>query len=188
MDGLYVTSIVFGILAVLVCFFIFLHRSRDLTLMFRLLFDIFSALSITFAYLYSKEVVLFAGLGTNIVGIGADILFYFRKRYKWADHIFWLFLILSLYGLSLIFTYRSPISLLPIFGSFINTTALYLMNHKVTKWMTFCGQIFFITYYSLLLVGSDMLTLLNLLCSSVMMVSVIIGLFMIYFKKDQKTT
>lgn len=189
MDGYYITSLVFGILAVLVCLFIFSHRSRSLSLLLKFLFDLFSALNLTFAYLSTGEVILLAGLGTNIVGMARDILFFFRGRYKWANNILWLFLFLLLYGLSLIFTYRNPLSLLPVIGSLINTTALYLLNHKAMKWLTFIGQLFFITYYAILIRSSDMLTILNLLASSVMMASVIIGLFILYFvKKEDNNT
>ena len=178
-DGWYIVSLVFGVLAVLVCFLIYLTKSRILTLFFKMLFDIFSILNLTFAYISTKEVGLLAGLGTNIVGVVRDIFFMYRKKYRWADHYFWLILFCSIYALSLIFTYKTPLSVMPVVGAIINTTALYLMNQKHTKYITFVGQIIFITYYSLLIVGSELLTILNLSASVVTFISVIIGIVLI---------
>ena len=175
-DGWYITSLVFGILAVLVCLLIYATRSRFLTLFFKMFFDIFSVLNLTFAYLSTKEPALLAGLGTNMVGVSRDILFMFRGKYKWADNSFWLFLFVSLYGMSLSLTYQNPLSLMPVFASMINTTALYLLNQKHTKIVTIFGQIIFITYFAVLVSGTELLSILNLLCSVVTLVSVIIGL------------
>ena len=184
-DGWYIASLVFGVLAVLVCLLVYAFPSRKLTLIFKMLFDIFSIFNLAFAYISTKEVGLLAGLGTNVVGVTRDIFFLFRKKYKWADHYFWLIFFCSLYALSLIFTYKSALSLMPVIASIINTSALYLINQKRTKIITIFGQIIFITYFAILIQGSELLTILNLAASTTTLISVIIGLFLI-LKNERK--
>lgn len=179
-DGWYIASLVFGILAVLVCLLIYLTKNRLLTLFFKLLFDVFSILNLIFAYISTGEVALLAGLGGNVVGALRDIFFMFRKKYKWADSYLWVGVFWLLFGLSLIFTYRNPLSLMPVIGSFINTFALFLIDQKYTKYITFFGQFVFITYYAVLIRGSELLTILNLSASVVTLVSVIIGIIVIW--------
>ena len=181
-DGYYIVSLIFGVLAVLSCLFVYLFPGRFHTLLFKMLFDIFSIFSLTFAYLSTKEALLLAGLATNVVGVTRDIFFMFRKKGTWTDSYFWPFLFCSLYLLSLIFTYRGPLSLLPVFGSVINTSALYLINQKRTKMITIVGQVLFITSYAILVNNSELLTILNLTASVVTLVSVIAGLIIIYKK------
>lgn len=184
-DGWYIASLIFGILAVLVCFLIYSTKDRTKTLLLKFAFDIFSILNLAFAFISTNEVALLAGLGTNVVGAVRDIFFIFRKKYKWADHYLWVVLFSSLYALSLIFTYKNPLSLMPVIGSIINTSALYLIDQKKTKWITVIGQIIFITYFAILIKGSELLTILNLSASVVTMISVIIGLVVIYHSNKE---
>lgn len=182
-DGWYITSLVFGVLAVLVCLLVYAFNNRKLTLIFKMLFDIFSILNLAFAYVSTKEPGLLAGLGVNVVGVTRDIFFLFRKKYKWADHYLWVVFFCTLYACSLFFTYKSPLSLLPVFGSIINTSALYLINQKHTKIITIFGQVLFITYFAVLIQASELLTILNLSASVVTLISVIIGLISIIIRE-----
>lgn len=184
-DGWYIASLIFGILAVSVCFLIYATKDRTKTLLLKFAFDIFSILNLAFAFISTNEVILLAGLGTNVVGAVRDIFFIFRKKYKWADHYLWVVFFCTLYALSLIFTYKNPLSLMPVIGSIINTSALYLIDQKKTKWITVIGQIIFITYFAILIKGSELLTILNLSASVVTMISVIIGLVVIYRSNEE---
>lgn len=188
LDGYYIVALIFGILAVLDCFLGYLFPKRNLTLIFKLLFDVFSVINLLFAYLSTKEAGILAGLATNIVGICRDLIFLQRSKSKVFDDYTWLAIFLLLYSLSLLTTYKNPLSLLPVIGSLINTTALYLYNQKVNRILTFFGQLFFISFYASLIVNSSLLTLLNLICSSVTFVSVIIGLIHILRGEKKKSS
>ena len=124
------------------------------------------------------------------IQIARDIIFLCKDKYKWANHIFWLFFFEAILMLSLIFTWAGPISLLPTFASAIIGVALYLKNQKIAKSITLVGEAFFIAYYALLINVSDLLTILSLLNSCTFTVSAIIGLANIFIKeyKAKKTS
>ena len=189
LDGYYIVALIFGILAVLDCFLGYLFPKRGLTLLFKLLFDVFSVINLLFAYLSTKEAGLIAGLATNVIGICRDLVFLQRGKSKIFDDVTWLAIFLLLYSLSLITTYKNPLSLLPVIGSLINTTALFLYSQKLNRILTIFGQLFFISFYASLIVNSELLTLLNLLCSCVTLVSVILGLInVLRFEKKKSVT
>lgn len=180
---LYIAAFVIGIFIIIDCILIYAFPTRNLTIIFKMVFDALSIINLLLIFFESNVTGVLAGLASVSVGLLRDILFLFKNKFKWANTIFLPLFIILLTGLSLIWTYSSWLSLLPIVGTMINSVALYLDDVQTCKSLTIGGQIFFITYYSLLIVDSDFLTIINLICSISMFVSCFIGLFNLNLKK-----
>ncbi len=185
MSAWYIISIISGIIAILICSIAYVIPNRKVLIMFRLAFDLVSAFNCLSVYFATSNILIMASLANSGIGVFRDIIFYYRKDKKWANSYWWLVGFEICFFSTIFFTYRGPLSLLPIIGGMINTFALYLIDSRLIKSTTLVGQIFFIVYYSILISGTDFLTILNLIASSIFFVAALIGLLYLLIKKEK---
>ncbi|MBE6134223.1 MAG: YgjV family protein [Erysipelotrichaceae bacterium] len=183
MNGWYVAALVLSILSIFICIALFAFPKRKYALILRLAFDIVTIVNSLCLYFYLSDKVLLALVASSSVGAIRDVIFLYRDEYKWADSYFWLIFFTIILTVFSIFGWSGWLTLLPIIGTVINTYALYLKDYKKMKIVTLFGQICFITYYAFLIPEGDILMILNLIVSSAMLVSAIVGLI-IQIKKD----
>lgn len=177
---LHVTAFIFGILIIIDCFLTYLFKSKKITCVFKLIFDLLTIAEELCIYFATNTFAVIPGMVLNGVGAIRDVIFYFRGEKKWADSIFWLFGFLIIVGLSLLFTWAGPISLLPMFGTMIHTIALYQKENKRCKWITLAGESLYVVYYALLIGSSDFVMILNTINALAMLTGIVIGLVRIY--------
>ncbi len=181
----YIVAFIFGIFIILDSALVYLSKSRFLTLFLKLIFDLLSIAQLVVMYLGLGIEAVLPAIGINTIGATRDILFMFKEKYSKTLGYSILGVLLIITALSLIWTYRSPVSILPCVGTIINTTALYLTEQKWCKSLTICGQILFITYYAILIPESDLLTILNMIASIMTFVSAVVGLINLYINNKK---
>ena len=146
----------------------------------KLAFDITATTYLTAVYFATGAVGVFAGIAINGIGIIRSVIFLLKNKNKFFDNNGWLIFFEIIQALSLIISYTSPISIIPTVASMFTTFALYIDKQKVTKSLIVVAQSMFITYYTLLLKDSDLLTILMLVSCCVTLSSAITGLFLIF--------
>ncbi len=88
----------------------------------------------------------YAGVIPNFIGIFRETIFIQREDKKWANKVFWP-IIFILCGWCLgIYTFKSPINILPILASTFVTISLWVKNPKLTKLITIPVCVAFIIY------------------------------------------
>lgn len=107
-----------GLALALFSFFIYFGRTRRSILAAKLICDIGYCI---------QQLMIGAPTGAllDIIAIFREVIFYHRKTKPWAAHRFWLYLFAVLMGISPLFTWTGPISLLPAGGSVISVFSLY---------------------------------------------------------------
>ena len=179
----YTAAFVLGLLQIVICVFSYLFNSRKITILLKIAFEVLAIVGGICIFEYSQSNALIAVIVIDALQMIREIIFLFREKYKWADHIAWLYIFEAIFLLSLIFTWAGPISLLPTVGGAIAGVALYLKNQKTCKILILFAQFCFITYYALLINTTDLLTILQLISSCTFLVSDIVGLSSILIKE-----
>ena len=169
----YVIAFILGFIIIGLSLTMFLLPKKNSHLFIKLLFDITYIIQMLFIYFATGAVGVFAGIASNPVGAIRDIAFI--KHEKQETRMYWTLALCALMILLLHFSYDSPVSYLPVAGTLINTTALSFTKKRNTCALTIIGQIFFISYYVLLLPESDFLTILNIVSASMLFISAVIG-------------
>ena len=129
-----------------------------------------------FIFFATHSYGVFAAIASNSVGAIRDIAF--MKDDNKEHRKYMTIALCALMIFLLRFSYSSPASYLPIIGTLINTTALSFKDKRHTCALTIFGQLFFISYYVLLLSESDFLTILNTISASMLFISAFIGLLL----------
>lgn len=107
-------------------FFVYRARTREGILLSKLILDI--------GYSIQQCMIgAFTGALVNGIGIFRDVVFFNRQRRPWASHRFWLYLFVVLMGLSPVFTWIGPASLLPAFGSAFAVVGFYCEKPQHTR-------------------------------------------------------
>ena len=184
MNGWYVAAFVLGIVSIVICIALFIVPKRKYALILRFAFDIVTIVNSVCLYMYLQDKVLLALVAAAAVGSVRDVVFLFRDKYKWADSYWWLIgftIVLTVFS---VLGWSSWLTLLPVLGTIINTYALYIKDYIKMKIITLFGQTFFITYYAVLIPESDVLMILNLVVSSAMFVSAVVGLIIAFRQKS----
>lgn len=183
----YVFAYITGSIIVALSLLNFIFPARKTTLIIKLAFDIVTVINGVFILLATENTLIIASIGTSVVGIARDIIYSLREKHKAFDCWAWPIGFATLFGLSLIFTYRGWQSILPVVGSVVSAITLYFYNQKVTKsGAIFCASMY-IAYNALLLVSSDVLTVFALASYIASFIGATIGLFIICFKKSPKS-
>ena len=173
-NPLYIIAFLLGILIIVFSLTMFLLPKKNSHLFIKLLFDLTYIAQMLFIFFATKSTGVFVGIASNSVGVLRDIAFI--KHEKRSTRFYWTLVLCALMIALLHFSYDSPVSYLPVAGTLINTTALSFKNKRNTCALTIIGQIFFISYYVLLLPESDFLTVLNIISASMLFISAVIGL------------
>ena len=171
----YVIAFILGIFIIGFSLMMFLIRKKNSHLFIKLLFDLTYIMQMIFIFLMTKSYLVFAAIASNTVGAIRDVAF--MEDEDKVHRKYWTIGLCALMIFLLHFSYAGPISYLPIIGTLINTTALSFKDKKKTCALTLFGQVFFISYYVLLLSMSDFLTILNIVSASMLFISAFIGLF-----------
>lgn len=175
-----------GGLLVIYALFIYIFPSRKLNLILKAGLNLLSVINLVFVYLYTENSLLFAGMATGMIGCVREILFSFRGKWKALNCIAWPIGFSLLFIGSLFFTYKGPLSLLPVAGSVLSSFFFYITNEKLFKTGAVISNILYSTYYAVLIPSSDILTIFSLLTASMGLVSSIIGLIVLLCK-ERKT-
>ena len=102
-------------------FFIFFGKTRRSILTAKLICDI--------GYC-AQQLMIGAPTGAllDVIAAFREVIFYHRQTKPWAAHRFWLWIFVALMGLSPVFTWSGPISLLPASGSVIAVFSFYCVR------------------------------------------------------------
>lgn len=82
----------------------------------------------------------------DVIAAFREVIFYHRQTKRWASHRFWLYLFAVLMGLSPIFTWTGPVSLLPAVGSVIAVFSFYSIKPYHIRLLGFLATIPWLLY------------------------------------------
>ena len=177
----YFIAFILGIVIIGLSLMMFLVPKKNSHLVIKLLFDISYITQMLFIFFATHTFGVFAGIASNSVGALRDIVFI--KHEKKETRFYLTLGLCALMIMLLQFSYDSPASYLPIFGTLINTTALSFSDKRKTCALTIFGQLFFISYYAILLKDSNLLTVLNIVSALMLFFSAILGLIIPIVKR-----
>jgi len=177
-----------GTIIVSVSLFNFAFKSRTVSLILKAVIDFVAIFNLLFSMLATENNAILASLVATGIGLCRDIVFLFRNKSKYMDHIAWPIGFCVIFACSLFFTYKTPISLLPAIGSLFSTMTLYSKKPIVTKTGAIICTSLYIIYFSILLPSSDSLTLFSLLSYCTSFLGATFGLIKIlsHQKKESK--
>lgn len=176
METLYVFYIITGILATIVAFFILLSRKRSNMIGLKLADDVLWS-----ANFFFKGSIALTGCVQNAIAIIREIIFYFKGKKKWASSPVWLWLFILFFATMPIYTWAGWLSLIPAVASIFSTIGFYFKNPHNTRILNLFVQSLMIVYASLVY------NVFSIVCSSVMLLSAIIGLIVDYRVKKKQT-
>lgn len=88
----------------------------------------------------------YGGMIPNLIGIFREIIFLMRKEKRWASSLLWPIFFVCLNWTLGIFTFSSPINILPIAASTFVTVALWIDNPSLTKLISLPVSATFLIY------------------------------------------
>jgi len=177
----YVIAFILGFVIIGLSLAMFLLPKKNSHLFIKLLFDLCYITQMLFIFFATHTYAVFAGIASNTVGAVRDIVFI--RHEKKQTRLYLTMGLCALMILLLHFSYDSPASYLPIVGTLINTTALSFNDKRKTCALTIVGQLFFISYYGILLKDSNLLTILNIISAFMLFFSAVLGLIIPFVKK-----
>ena len=183
MDTYLLLAYITGGLLVAYSLFLYIFPSRKVNLYLKAGSNLISCINLTFIYLYTDNPLVIVGIVTNAICIVREILFSFRDNCKILNHLAWPIGFSIILVLSLVFTYTSPLSLLPPIGSVVTTMCFYAKSPKILKTGAIAATIIYIVYYAILIPSSDTLTIFALLCTVAGFISSTVGLIVLLYKE-----
>ena len=190
MNTYYLLAYITGGIMVAYSVTLYIFPSRRLNLFLKAGVNALNVINLVFVYLATNDNLVIAGMVVTGICCAREILFSFRNDTKVLDNILWPIGISILLLSSLIFTYKSPLSLLPAIGSVVSTMGFYANNQKIFKFGALISCALFVTYYAILIPSSNVLTIFSLACAAAGLLSAIIGLIVLLIRekkrKDQK--
>ena len=91
----------------------------------------------------------------NVVFLIRNIVFYFGKDKKWAQHKIWLVILLCAVVAAGSVGFHSWLDILPIIGAIFNMLAAFQRDEQKTRYLVLCNASIFCTYY--IIIGSTSL-------------------------------
>ena len=160
---LYTFGQIFGIGVSFVGFFVYYGKKRSTLLLSKALLD--------FLYFLQQLMIgAYTGSALNAIGVVRDIIFYLRKKHKWASSRVWLYLFASLMFLSPVLTWMGPISLFPAVGSVLAVIGFYSLDpHRTRVFGLFAQSLWLIYCLYLMNIGI-------IITTTIQLVAVIAGL------------
>ena len=175
----YILSYITGGILILLALLNFIFPTRKSTLIIKLVFDVVTVVNCVFILHATNNTLIYASIGTSVVGISRDIIYSLRRKGKVFDNVFVPIAFAILFSCSLFITYRSWISVLPVVGSVVSSITLYSYNQKLTKIGAIVCASLYITYNAILLSSSDVLTIFALVSYVASFIGAAIGLFVL---------
>lgn len=182
MNVYYILAYITGGIMIALALFCFIFPKRKTSLVIKASIDGTCVVNNLFVLLATNNMVVLAGIITNAICLGRDILYNFRNKSKVLNCYAWPIAFALINGLSLIFTYKSPISIIPVIGSIISSLTLFANDQRIIKFGALTSTIFYLVYYSILLPGSDVLTLFSLISSCFSITGTSIGIGILFYK------
>lgn len=186
MDIYLLLAYITGGLMVAYSLFLYVFPSRKLSLVLKAIGDLLSVINGVFIYLATDNPLMFAAIATTSIGFIREIIFSLKNEIKIFKSWAWPITFSIVFCLSLIFTYVSPISIIPVVASVISSVALYLTNKKYFNIGIAISCALYITYYALLIpINNNLLTIFALLSTLTGFISAIVGLIIVIKKKSE---
>ena len=186
MDTYLLLAYITGGVLIAYSLFLYIFPSRKVNLFLKAGSNLISCINLTFIYLYTNSPLVIVGIVTNAICIVREILFSFRDNCKILNHLVWPIGFSVILLLSLIFTYTSPLSLLPPIGSVITTMCFYAKSPKILKTGAIVATAIYLVYYAILIPSSDTLTIFALLCTIAGFISSVVGLIVLLYREKHK--
>ncbi len=166
----YVAGQVLGIVVILWSILVYTRKNSDKILIFKLVSD---ALSI-FQYLLCGN---YTGSGLNVVMCMREIVFYNRKRRKWASGKAWLYIFIVLIAAMPFLTSKAEIfsvlwfaNIFPALGSGLAVIGLYDKNAMKTRIFSLIGVALWLVY--VIIVENY----ISILANIISLIAIIVGL------------
>ena len=164
---------VIGVIAVIENLFIFAAIKRKNILRLKFLSDVLW-------FFYYALLGGLTGAILNVIAMLREMVFSLRESKKWASHILWLpvFLTLTLISPALDCIKAAafvPMTLLPATGSMLTVFGLFQKNPKVTRYIALVAQSLWLIYAAMLL------NVTALISNALQRVSALIGITRAYF-------
>ncbi len=137
--SLYEFGQIFGIIVAIIGFFTYIPRKRGTILLMKASTD-------TLGVIQQIIIGAYTGAGITAIAVLRGLVFFNRGRKKWADNKFWLWFFVIVIGLTPIFTWAGPASLLPMAGSVIMVFGFYNMNPHYTRIIALLGHGLWLIY------------------------------------------
>lgn len=112
----------------------------------------------------------------NVVFLIRNIVFYFSKDKKWAQHKAWLVALLCAVVAAGLIGFRSWLDILPVVGSVFGTVAMYMKNENMLRLLKLGDSPCWLIY------NCTIPSTGGIICEVFNMISIIVGL--IRYKKD----
>lgn len=120
---------IIGFVGVLMSLFIYIFKDRRKILICKFISD--AVWSVHYFFIGA-----ISGAALNVVAMFRETVF-FNKSKKWASHIIWPFIFVSVTIASCIFTWQGPLSLLPMIGSSFGVISFYCTKPVTIRLFSF---------------------------------------------------
>lgn len=94
-----------------------------------LFFQTVASLSFFFHYFI---LCAYTGSVMNLLAATRNIVFYHKEK-KWASKRYWLYLFITIYIISTVFTWKSNYSILPLIGVVVGTISFWMKSPRLTR-------------------------------------------------------
>lgn len=176
MNVCYIFAYITGGIIIALSLLNFLFPKRKITLFIKTALDCATILMNVLILLATGNNLIIVSIVTNVISTIRDVIFFHRNKYKIFNNIAWPISFAILHAVSLIFTYKSPISIIPVVGSVISTLTLYANDQRITKIGAIVASSCYLTYYAILIPSSNVLTIFSLISAATSIVGTSIGL------------
>lgn len=119
-----------------------------------------------------------SGVYLNVVYLARNVVFYFGKDQKWAQHKAWLYILLCAVVLAGAAGYRTWLDILPIIGSVFGTFALYMKDENKLRLLKLGDSPCWLIY------NCTVPSTGGIICEVFNMISIVVGL--IRYKKPKE--
>lgn len=144
MEPLEIVAQIFGVIGIVLGFFIYLSKSRSRIILCKFISDVIWFFNYFFLGAYTGALL-------NLIAMGRETVFYNREKRKWASHRIWLYVFLLLTLISPILEWVengafSWIPLCPAIGSMFAVVSFYSKKPRQMRYMGYCAQILWLAY------------------------------------------
>lgn len=168
--GAYVAGQILGVIVILWSILVYTRKDSDKILIFKFVSDVLSI----FQFLLCGN---YTGSGLNVVMCMREVVFYNRKRHKWASGKFWLYIFIVLIAAMPFVTSKEEVlsamwfaNIFPALGSGLAVIGLYDKNAMKTRIFSLIGVALWLVY--VIMVENY----ISILSNAISLIAIIIGL------------
>ncbi len=168
MDHLYIIGEAVGFVALVQGISIFISLDRRKILKLKFISDFLWVINMLCLGGYT-------GAMLNAIGMVREVVFLYRDRKKFASHIIWLPIFMSLAMLSPLIEFLStgslaPVAIFPAVGSMIMVVGLYQKNSNHLRYYSFAAMSLWLVY------SISLRNISGMISNSIVLVSILIGI------------